>query len=184
AARAARVRPRGAAGAHRDGDLRSRPRARRVGTARPRGAQDDRLGVRRLLRGPLHDPAADLGPGHGHVGDGAVVAPDGRRPVGAGVRRRACGAVRGVRGVVQPGAAADAVRDGRRPARRGPERRGGPAVAAEQAPLRGRPQPVRAREPERGLLRRRPAVRAHRGDRPPRRRPRAGAGVRPRSGLV
>ena len=41
--------------------------------------------------------------------------------------------------------------------------RRGPVLAAEQAPLRDRPEPVRAGQPERGLPRRRPAVRPHRG---------------------
>ena len=43
---------------------------------------------------------------------------------------------------------------------------GGAAVAAQQAPLRRRPRAVRPRQPQRGLLRRRPPVRPHRGDRP------------------
>ena len=53
--------------------------------------------------------------------------------------------------------------------------RRGAVLAAEQAPLRHRPEPVRAGEPERGVPRRRPAVRLHRGDHPPRRRARAAA---------
>ena len=46
-----------------------------------------------------------------------------------------------------------------------PERARGAAVDAQQAPLRRRPVAVRAGEPERGLPRRRPAVRADRGRR-------------------
>ena len=45
-----------------------------------------------------------------------------------------------------------------------------PPVGAEHAPLPGRPVAVRARQPRRGLLRRRPAVRADPGQRRPRRR--------------
>ena len=60
-----------------------------------------------------------------------------------------------------------------------------PLLDAEQAPLPRRPQPVRRGEQERGLPRRRPALRLHRGHRPPRRRPEPRPGrVRPRSGLV
>ena len=60
-----------------------------------------------------------------------------------------------------------------------------PLLDAEQAPLPRRPQPLRRGEQERGLPRRRPALRLHRGHRPPRRRPEPRAGrVRPRSGLV
>ena len=52
-----------------------------------------------------------------------------------------------------------------------PEIARGALLAAEQAPLRDRPQPVRAGEPERGVPRRRPALRLHRGHHPQRRRP-------------
>ena len=46
------------------------------------------------------------------------------------------------------------------------------ALVPQQAPLPGRPRAVRARQPGRGLLRRRPALRADRGDRPARGRAR------------
>ena len=55
-----------------------------------------------------------------------------------------------------------------------PTRRRGAAVDAQQASLRRGPGAVRAGEPERGLPRRRPPVRADRGRRHPRRRPRPG----------
>ena len=55
--------------------------------------------------------------------------------------------------------------------------RRGAAVAAQPAPLPGRPGPVRAGQPGRGLLRRRPAVRADRGHRAARRRATAGPGL-------
>ena len=71
----------------------------------------------------------------------------------------------------QPGAAADHVRDGRGDDRRAAGDRRGAVLDAEQAPLRRRPQPVRPGEPERGLPRRRPALRLHRGHHPQRRRP-------------
>ena len=92
-----------------------------------------------------------------------------------GVRAGAGAAGRAVRQRAQPGAAADAVGDG--PGRaRGPRRhRGGPDVGAEQAPQPGRPRAVRARQPGRGLRRRRPALRADRGRGRPG-RGRAGAG--------
>ena len=54
-------------------------------------------------------------------------------------------------------AAADAVRDGLGGAGGVPGGRRGPALDAQQAPLRRRPLAVRAGEPERGLPRRRPA---------------------------
>ncbi len=54
---------------------------------------------------------------------------------------------------------------GKRRARSAPGDRGDPVLDAEQAPLRRGPQPVRPRQPQRGLLRRRPPLRPHRGDR-------------------
>ena len=62
-------------------------------------------------------------------------------------------------------AAADAVRDGLGGAGGVPVGGRGAAVDAQQAPLRRRPLAVRAGEPERGLPRRRPPVRADRGRR-------------------
>ena len=78
-------------------------------------------------------------------------------------------------GPLQPRAAADPLRDGRGHHQRAARDRRGPVLAAEQAPLRRRPQPVRRGEQERGLPRRRPAYGLHRGHHPPRRRPRSRA---------
>ena len=64
-----------------------------------------------------------------------------------------------------------------------PGGRRGPAVPAEQAPLPGRPGAVRPGEPQRGLLRRRPPLRAHRRHRGPRRR-RSGPGLVPPAGIL
>ena len=88
------------------------------------------------------------------------------------VRRRARHDDEHLRGPLQPGAAADDVRDGRADDRGPAGDRRGAVLAAEQAPLRDRPQPVRPGEQERGVPRRRPAVRPHRGHHPPRRRAR------------
>ncbi len=64
---------------------------------------------------------------------------------------------------LQQVAAGHSVRDGRRDAD-GPARAGGGAhVVAQQAPLPRRPLPLRPRERQRGLPRRRPPLRAHRG---------------------
>ena len=55
--------------------------------------------------------------------------------------------------------------------------RRGEAVVPQQAPLPGRPGAVRPGQPGRGLLRRRPSLRADRGHRRPRGRPGRAAGV-------
>ena len=62
-------------------------------------------------------------------------------------------------------------------ARARPRGRRDPVRRAQQAPLPGGPEPVRPREPRRGLLRRRPPVRADRGGHRPGRRPDRGRRV-------
>src|SRR4029077_19052287 len=84
----------------------------------------------------------------------------------------------------QPEPAAAAVRDGHRDDRGRAGHRRGADVAAEQAPLRRRPQPVRAGQCQRGVPRRRPALRADRGGGAARRRARPRPGLRPGYRLV
>jgi len=69
-----------------------------------------------------------------------------RRGLGQELRRRAAHPDRVVRGQAQPGPAADALLHGRAGARGSPGGGRGPDVDAEQAPLPGRPGPVRPAE--------------------------------------
>ena len=92
---------------------------------------------------------------------------DGR--LGSVVRRRAGRAPRDVRDDLLPRAAGDAARHGPGGARGARRHRRDLVRRAEQAPLPGRPDALRAREPRRGVHRRGPALRVDRGDRHPRR---------------
>ena len=133
------------------------------------------LRVPRLPARPLHDAEGDDRPRARDRGLRAL-APPRRRGLVDGARR-ACS-------TASP--ATTACRSSRRCTRWArrcssacPTVARGPAVDAQQAPLRRRPLPVRAREPERGLPRRRPALRADRGRRRARRRPRSGPDLGP-----
>ncbi|CAA9382821.1 MAG: Uricase (urate oxidase), partial [uncultured Pseudonocardia sp.] len=162
-----RVRPPRHGGAHRGRRGGRVRRARRVRAARPRAAQVDGLGVRRVPRRRVHDAAADPRPDHVHVAGRAVDLVGGRRRLGRDVGRGAPGAAGAVRDRALEGPAADAVGDG--PGRPGGPRRhrGDLAGGAQPAPLRRRPRTVRPGQPERGVLRRRPPLRPHRGGRDP-----------------
>ena len=166
--------PHRARGAHGGGDGRRRGRARRAGVQGPRDPEVDRIRLPRLPRGRADDPAADRRPHHGHLADGPLAT------LGAGRGHRleraarvgAGGAGRALREPRVARAAADALAHGEGSARGPSGDRGDPARGPEQAPLRRRSRPVRRGEPERGLPRGRPAVRAHprqrvRDDAPP-----------------
>ena len=143
-------------------------RLRRQGPRRP---QVDRLGVQGLPQGRVHDPAGDRRPHPRHLA---------RRPVAL---RAAPTASTGTSPSTTSGSCCSR-RSRRRTA--GPCRRrlyamGGAVLArppggrrdqvlrAQQAPLPRRPVAVRAGEQRRGVHRRRPPLRPHRGHRPARR---------------
>jgi putative selenate reductase molybdopterin-binding subunit len=172
------VRPRRAADQDHDG--RPRHRARDVGGLRDQGpdrAEHDGVRVLGLPEGSVHDAARDQGPDPRDPGERRVAVPAGSRGrdrLGRHVRNRQVGSARDLRPDLHLLAAADAVRDRLGDHRGGARDLRGAAIAAEQAPLRRRPRPVRPGERPRDLLRRRPPVRADRGHRAGRRRPRRG----------
>src|SRR6476469_8387390 len=154
------------------------PTIRRVRGRRPGRHEHHRLGVPRVPQGRVHDAPGDERP---HPRDRRLraVAPRAR-----GERRLARVArgghqppPRGVRRHAFPVTAANPLRHGRAGATAPGGAGRGSAVAAQQAPLPRRPVAVRAGQPRRGLLRRRPAVRAHRGHGRPGRRTGPGSGV-------
>ena len=153
-------------GAHGLGDRR---RGRHHGHRRPPGphrAEVDGLGVPRLPHGRVHDAAETTD----RVLATSLVA-QWRYAPGADLDYDATYAAvalrdaHDVRHAALARPAADALAHGRRRARGGPRGGRDPVRRAQQAPLPGGPAALRPREPGRGLLRRRPPVRTHRGGR-------------------
>ena len=142
---------------------RRRDRDPGVGVQGPGRAEVHRVGVPRLPGRRVHDADPHHRPGDGHLAGRPLALHRHRRRLGRVLRRDQADHARAVRRGAEPGPAADAVRDG--PGRPRGVRRGGrdQVLGAEQAPLRLRPLPVRPGEPQRGLPRRRPAVRADPG---------------------
>ena len=113
-----------------------------AGLTEPHGAEDDRVGVRGLPEGPVHDPARDRATASWRRMSrraGATAAAT-RGRLQRRLRERARAAARGVRRAVLGRAAGDALRHGQSRARAAPRDRRDPLLDAEQAPLRGRPR--------------------------------------------
>ena len=158
-----RLRAQRTGGAHRGRGRRRRRSARARRAQGAHGAEDDRVGLRGLPEGPVHDAARDPRPHPRHGRRRALALSAASTWTTTPPTRRARPAPGGVRRQLLPGAAGDPVRDGQPRARAAPRDRRDPLLAAEQAPLPRRPRALRARQPERGLLRGRPPVRPDRG---------------------
>ena len=151
-----RVRAIGAGGAHRRRRRRRCRAARARGTPQPHRAEDHRVGIRGVPARPVHDAAGDLRPHPGHGCRGAMAlrparwtpprSSAGRPRLRRHVRERADAAARGLHRALLGRTADDPVRHGQPRARAACRDRRDPPLDAEQAPLRRRPRPVRARQ--------------------------------------